>query len=238
MSETPNQQQQDQLHILVVEDDASLAEWIFDYLTDHGYLVTVANRGDTAVEMVKTDDPDLVVLDVMLPEKDGFQVCTEVRHFYHKPVLMLTARGEESDEVRGLECGADDYLAKPVRPKVLLARIKLLLNRRGQIVADDHHIVGSLSIDLVSRTVKLHDDDVSLSSQEFELLCLLVENAGKVMSREQLVSRMRGINYDGFDRSIDINISRLRKKLGDSSGNPSRIKTVRGKGYLLAVDAW
>ncbi len=227
-----------QQNILVVEDDQSLAQWISDYLTDHGYQVTVANRGDVAVELIQADVPDLVVLDIMLPVKNGFDVCKEVRAFYPRPILILTACTEESDEVVGLELGADDYLSKPVKPRVLLARIKALLRRASPIV--DKHVLtfGSLSIDGRSNNVSIDDVNVVLSSNEFDVLWLLAKNAGVVITRTELVSQLRGINYDGFDRSIDIRISRLRKKLGDDASKPFKIKTIWAKGYLFAPDAW
>lgn len=226
-------------HILVVEDDASLAEWISDYLIDHGYEVSVANRGDTAVELIEADMPDLVVLDVMLPNKSGFDVCREVRGFFPRPILMLTACTDEADEVLGLELGADDYLAKPVKPRVLLARIKSLLRRTPEAIqAKTSRSFGQLSIDSLSKSVTIHGKAVSLSSNEFDVLWLLASQAGKVVSRTELVSQLRGIDYDGFDRSIDIRVSRLRKKLLDDANQPFKIKTVWGKGYLFAADAW
>ena len=225
-------------HIMVVEDDRSLASWIADYLTSHDFLVTVATRGDEAVNLIRSDEPNLVVLDVMLPGLDGLEVCKQVRKFYHRPILMLTARDAEADEILGLDTGADDYLNKPVKPKVLLARIKALLRRES--VDEPEHIVriGGLYIDPVSRSLLLNEQEVPLSSHEFDLLLLLAVHAGTPLSREKLISQMRGIEYDGFDRSIDISISRLRRKLGDDASAPTRIKTVRGKGYLLAPDAW
>ncbi len=226
------------LHIMVVEDDASLSEWIADYLTTHDYEVTVASRGDEALELIKEDDPDLVVLDVMLPGLDGLNVCRQAREFYKKPILMLTALGSESDEVMGLDTGADDYLSKPVRPKILLARINALLRRDAPDAEEDAITIGGLHIDPVSRTLTLNDEGVLVSSHEFDLLTLLARSAGTPVSRDTLVTQMRGIEYNGLDRSIDISISRLRKKLDDDASAPARIKTVRGKGYLLAPDAW
>lgn len=228
----------EQHHVMLVEDDASLASWIADYLTSHGYLVTVASRGDQGLELIRTDSPDIVVLDLMLPGLDGIQVCKQAREFYTNPILMLTALGAESDEVQGLETGADDYLTKPVRPKVLLARIKALLRRDGSAMNAPIILIGALSIDKMSRTLTLSGEDVKLSSHEFDLLALLASQAGAPVSRDELVTEMRGIAYDGLDRSIDISISRLRKKLGDDASRPARIKTVRGKGYMLAPDAW
>ncbi len=226
-------------NILVVEDDASLSEWISDYLTDHGYQVTVANRGDTAIELIEADMPDLVLLDIMLPEKDGFEVCKEVRQFYPSPILMMTACSEESDEILGLELGADDYINKPVRPRVLLARIKALLRRNDESSAQTQvKSFGVLKLDAKSKTVSLQGETISFSSNEFDVLWLLASQAGTVISRTELVSELRGIEYDGFDRSIDIRVCRIRKKLNDDPNNPRRIKTIRGKGYLFAEDAW
>jgi len=225
-------------HIMVVEDDESLASWIADYLNSHDFEVSVATRGDEALNLIKADEPDLVVLDLNLPGLDGLDVCRRAREFYARPILMLTARIDETDEIIGLETGADDYLPKPIKPKVLLARVKALLRREA--TDEPSHIIriGGLYLDPTSRTVNLDNEDVGLSSHEFDLLLLLAAQAGSPLSREQLVSQMRGIEYDGFDRSIDISISRLRKKLSDTASSPTRIKTIRGKGYLLAPDAW
>lgn len=225
-------------HILVVEDDASLAAWICDYLCEHGFQVSVANRGDVAVELIEADMPDLVVLDIMLPAKNGFDVCKEVRRFYPRPILMMTARTEELDEVLGLELGADDYVSKPVKPRVLLARIKALLRRGTDQENLSTRVFGQLRIDAASKTVCIDDNVVAMSVNEFEVLWLLASQAGKVVSRSELFSQLRGIDYDGFDRSVDIRISRLRKKLQDDPDHPHKIKTVRGKGYLFAGDAW
>jgi len=225
-------------HIMVVEDDESLAAWIADYLNSHDFQVSVATRGDDALELIRADEPDLVVLDVMLPGLTGLEVCEQARKFYNRPILMLTAQSEEDDEIRGLETGADDFLPKPVKPKVLLARVKALLRREQ--TEDPVHVIriGGLFIDPTSRTLTLDENDINLSSHEFDLLTLLASQAGTPLSREKLISQMRGIEYDGLDRSIDISISRLRKKLGDAASSPERIKTVRGKGYMLAPDAW
>ncbi|MFT6789131.1 MAG: DNA-binding response OmpR family regulator [Pseudoalteromonas rhizosphaerae] len=230
-------------HIMLVEDDMSLAEWFSDYLTEHGYLVTLVNRGDMAVELIKSDIPELVVLDIMLPVKDGFDVCKEVRNFYHGPILMMTARDDEMDEVLGLELGADDYVTKPVKPRVLLSRIKALLRRlkthhNTANLTENHIQIGQLSIDANSRATRLHDQPVAISSNEFDLLWYLAQSAGQVVSRAELFNQLSGIDYDGFDRRVDIIVSRLRKKLGDDANNPCRIKTVWGKGYLFVADAW
>ena len=228
-----------QAHILVVEDDPSLAEWVADYLLMHNFNVSVANRGDTAVELILTDQPDLVVLDIMLPGMSGLEVCKKVRKEFQSPILMLTACVEENDEILGFENGADDYLAKPVRPRVLLARIDALLRRNTPQSELDRSInIGALRVDPDSRSVRLDGQKVELSANEFDLLWVLAESAGQILPRTDLLEKLCGYEYDGFNRAIDVRISRLRKKLNDNVGVPYRIKTVRGKGYLLAQDAW
>ena len=189
------------------------------------------------MQLIEQDQPDLVVLDLNLPVKDGLEVCREMRRFSQRPVLMLTARDEEADEVSGFDAGADDYLGKPVRPRVLLARIRALLRRSDPIDADGptRCIVAELSVDLSSRSAVLRGVTLLLSSQEFDVLWLLMRNAGEAVKRQTLVSTVRGIDYDGLDRSVDMIVSRLRRKLGDDPDAPQWIKTVRGKGYLLGT---
>lgn len=228
--------------ILLVEDDESLAEWVKDYLSGKGYHVDICERGDTAVERIRQESPDLVLLDGMLPGLDGLDVCKAVREFYCNPIIMLTARDEEIDEVLGLELGADDYLTKPVKPRILLARIKAALRNTPLAQFQEKQCVeislAGLHIVQSARTVTLDGELIKISSNEFDLLWLLAERAGEVVDREYLVNHLRGFSYDGFDRSIDLRVSRLRKKLGDDSSEPYRIKTIWGKGYLLAKDAW
>ncbi len=225
-------------HILVVEDDASLSNWIADYLIDNGLSVSIASRGDDALTLIAEDQPDLVILDINLPVINGFEVCKQAREFYTRPILMLTARGDEPDEVQGLESGANDYLVKPVRPRALLARINSLLRRNESIIDDQRLEFCSLQLHATSRSVHLDDEIINVSSNEFDLLWLLANHAGRVMSRDEMVEHLRGIEYDGFNRSVDILVSRLRKKLRDDTTSPVRIKTVWGKGYLFAADAW
>ncbi len=227
-----------QKHIMLVEDDASLAEWISDYLNDNGYLVTLANRGDEAVRLIEADNPDLLILDVNLPIKDGFDICKDVRPFYSNPILFLTACDDESDEVLGLSLGADDYLNKPVKPRILIARIKALLRRKEDILQANTLSFGNLNINTTTKTVSLNEERLKLSSNEFDLLNLFASNANKILSRQTLVHELRGIDYDVSDRSIDILISRLRKKLNDNAEQAEKIKTIWGKGYLFASDAW
>lgn len=234
MSEIPNTMQ----HIMVVEDDVSLARWIADYLESHGFMVTVATRGDAALELIKSDVPAAVILDLNLPVMDGLEVCRQARRFFDNPIIMLTARDTDTDEVQGLDIGADDYLSKPVKPSILLARLKALLRRTQKTFDESNISIGELRIDTQSRTVVLFNDVVALSSHEYDVLLVLATQVGQITTRESLIEQIRGIEYDGLDRSVDICISRLRRKLKDDAQVPRRIKTVRGVGYMLTADAW
>ncbi len=234
--------------ILLVEDDQRLAELIRDYLQQQGFEVLIEGRGDTAPGRILNENPDLLILDLMLPGKDGLSVCQQVRSTYPGPILILTAREDDMDQVAGLELGADDYVKKPIEPRVLLARIRALFRRMeksaGQqdsfsstLVPKDIH-VGGLKICFSSRLALLEGEPVDLTTTEFDLLALLASHAGTVLDREQIFSAMRGIDYDGLDRSIDISISRLRKKLEVDPAQPKRIKTIWRQGYLFVLDAW
>ena len=220
-------------HILVVEDDTSLAEWISDYLLDHGYSITVASQGDFALAMIAEEEPDLVLLDVMLPVKNGFDVCKEARAFYTGPILFMTACVEDGDEIQGLEVGADDYLTKPIRPQVMLARIKALLRRATDDNIKQQLVFDSLVLNAVAKSVTIEQKVLDLNANEFDVLWLLASIVGTVVSRSDLIAQLRGIEYDGFDRSVDIRVSRLRKKLHEAQNQPYKIKTIRGKGYLF-----
>ncbi|MCF2863109.1 Transcriptional regulatory protein RstA [Pseudoalteromonas sp. THAF3] len=226
-------------NILLVEDDLALQELTRDYLQQNNLHVAVLSRGDEVMDYLSKHKVDLMILDVMLPGKDGFTVCREVRDKYALPILMLTAKGEDFDQVIGLELGADDYVIKPAEPRVLLARITALLRRTQEQDKSVQTVTfGELKIDKNSRIVTLKGQEVSLTSHEFELLWLLASNAGDVLSREYVHEQMIGRQYDGLDRTVDVRISRLRKKLGDNSDKPYRIKTVWGQGYLFVSDAW
>jgi DNA-binding response OmpR family regulator len=231
------------IDILLIEDDARLAELTATYLEQNGLRVSVEERGDRAVERFTREKPRLVLLDLLLPGKDGLSICRELRRVHDVPILILTARDTDLDHVIGLEAGADDYVMKPVDPMVLLARVRALMRRaeRGSTVAGDRKpdlMLGALRISESSREVWLRDQLVSLTTQEFELLSLLAHRAGELVSRDEVFRTMRGIDYDGLDRSIDGRVSKLRRKLGDDAAAPTRIKTVWGKGYLLVPDAW
>ncbi len=233
------------LRILLVEDDARLANLVREYLEKHGFRVMVEHRGDQALARIQAECPDLLVLDLMLPGMDGFDICRAVRPDFPGPILMLTARDEDIDQVVGLELGADDYVTKPVQPRVLLARLRALVRRFGLAGAkvgesqtDAPVTFGKLRIESQSRNVILDGSPVELSTGEFDLLVLLARHAGEVLSRDGILKALRGIGYDGLDRSVDIAVSRLRRKLGDDAAHPFRIKTVRGRGYLFVPDTW
>jgi len=230
--------------ILIVEDDERLAALTKDYLESNGLNVAVEGDGARAIERIKSEQPDLVVLDLMLPGEDGLAVCRLVRPHYTGPILMLTARTEDLDQVLGLEMGADDYVAKPVRPRVLLARIRALLRRVRDVVEPVHEetsqenrlTFGNLTVDSAMREAWLEGRSIDLTSAEFDLLWLLCKSAGRVLTREEIFHQLRGIEYDGQDRSIDVRVSRIRPKVGDDPMNPRRIKTVRSKGYLFVKE--
>ena len=234
--------------ILLVEDDERLAELTAEYLRKNDLEVLVEGHGNSAEARILAEHPDLVILDVMLPGKDGFEICRAVRARYQGVILMLTARDEDFDQILGLELGADDYIAKPVQPRLLLARIKALLRRspvgaggadaRAEASRPAELTFGSFHISQATRTACLGPDCIDLTTAEFDLLWLLARHAGSVLSRDDLLQELRGIGFDGLDRSIDARISRLRRKLGDDPENPTRIKTVRGKGYLFSKHDW
>ena len=237
---------EDVLKILLVEDDSRLSALIQEYLQKQAMLVSIEHRGDLACDRIIADSPDLVILDLMLPGMDGLEVCKAVRPQYAGPIMMLTARDEDIDQVVGLEIGADDYVTKPVQPRVLLARIRALMRRfsnngsavQAQQSEKSEYSYGSFTISISAREAWLHDEALDLTTNDFDLLWLLASNPGKIFTRDAILESLRGIDYDGIDRSVDIRISRLRKKLGDDTGHPQRIKTIRGKGYLFVKEAW
>jgi DNA-binding response OmpR family regulator len=222
--------------VLLVEDDLRLASLTKEYLEGHGVAVVHVSDGRRGQEEALTGKYDAVLLDLMLPGRDGLEVCREVRSRSDVPILVLTARGEEADRVMGLELGADDYLAKPFSPRELLARIRAVVRRaKGKAgPARDIVKVGALAVDPAARRVTLRGREVGLTGYEFALLFALARRAGRVLTREQLMELARGSAEDAFDRSIDVHVSRLRQKLGDDPKHPRLIKTVRGAGYVLA----
>ncbi|WP_397378238.1 response regulator [Pseudomonas sp.] len=234
--------EQQSWHILIVEDDQRLAELTRDYLQSNGLNVSIEMDGAQAAARILREQPDLVVLDLMLPGEDGLSICRKVRGQYEGPILMLTARTDDMDQVLGLEMGADDYVCKPVRPRVLLARIRALLRRMEgnvvQVASERRRLqFGQLVVDNAMREAWLGEQAIELTSAEFDLLWLLTSNAGRILSREEIFNALRGIEYDGQDRSIDVRISRIRPKIGGDPMHPRLIKTVRSKGYLFVAEA-
>lgn len=235
--------------IVFVEDEPEVGSLIAAYLARHDIEVVVEPRGDRAEEVILRTQPDLVLLDIMLPGKDGMSICRDLRERWHGPIVLLTSLDSDMNHILALEMGACDYILKTTPPAVLLARLRLHLRQSEQsahtkgiqdaIVAPHKTLrFGTLAIDPINRTVVLSGEPVSLSTADFELLWELATHAGKIMDRDALLKNLRGVSYDGLDRSVDVAISRLRKKLQDSATEPYRIKTVRNKGYLFAPHAW
>jgi two-component system OmpR family response regulator len=226
--------------ILLVEDDLRLSELVSRYLESHDFRVEIVAHGDQVLPRVQRDPPDLIILDLGLPGQDGFSICKQLRPAFSDPILILTARDNDIDHVLGLELGADDYVIKPVEPRVLLARIQALLRRSRAQSSAEHKMLrfGRLHINTAARSVALDGRSIPLSSNEYELLVYLATHAGEVQSREVLFQQLHGREYDGLDRMLDVRISHLRRKLGDDADKSERIKTVWGHGYLFVPDAW
>jgi DNA-binding response OmpR family regulator len=222
--------------ILMIDDDARLAAMVSEYLTTAGFVVDIRFTGREGLAALENGVFDAVILDVMLPDIDGFEICRRIRARGQTPILMLTACGEETDRIVGLEIGADDYLPKPFSPRELQARIRAILRRgRAVDVKDDQELrFGRLRIDRSSRTVRIETEERLLTSFQFDLLVALAENAGRVLNRERLMDLVKGEEFDAFDRSIDVHISRIRSAIEDDPRRPRRIITVRGAGYVFA----
>ena len=219
--------------ILVIDDDEKLNDLLKSYLSDFGYKVLSATHPEKGLQLIQSRKPDLVILDVMLPEISGFEVCKRIRQDSAVPVIMLTARGELMDRVVGLELGADDYLPKPFEPRELVTRIQTVLRRAVSVDASRVQKYGALTVDFPRRKAFIAEHDIELSTNEFTALSLLVRNIGKVMDRDQIMQELRGMDSDAFNRTVDITMSRLRQKMGDDPKNPAFIKTVWGAGYVF-----
>ena len=227
--------------ILIVEDDPVLATVLSQHLGRIGYETQIESGGAGTSDRLRDGSFDAVVLDGNLPDVDGFEICRRIRPWYRGAILMLTSRDDDLDRIMGLELGADDYLVKPVRPQVVMAHLKACLRRTADAAApssEEEIAYGRFRINRAARTVVLGDADVNLTTAEFDLLWLLAEKAGSVLSRDDIMGGMRGIDHDGLDRSIDMRVSRLRRRLGDDPDRPVLIKTVRGKGYLFSKTGW
>ena len=232
--------QQDKARLLLVEDDDALAQLMQEYLSMHLFEVSRVASGDAAAEAIIETQPHLVVLDLLLPGMNGLDVCRQVRDSYSGAILMLTASQSEADHVAGLELGADDFVTKPIEPRVLLARIRTQLRRlqvgRAPGNQDNHGAldIGALQVDVASRSVRVDGKEVSLTTMEFDILAMLAKNVGSVVSRSDLYTRVLGTEYNGIDRGLDVHVSRIRRKVRQAGFDTSRLKSVRAVGYLLA----
>ena len=226
--------------LLMIEDDERLAKMVGDYLRQSGFGFSHAADGAHGLNEVQKNSPDLVILDLMLPDMDGLQVCQKIRGLSgahaQTPVLMLTAKGDPMDRIIGLELGADDYLPKPFEPRELLARIRAILRRKTDAGAGSHTRMqfGSLEIDRDARTVSVNGQACDLTSYQFDLLVAMAERAGRVLTRDQIMEAVRGRELEAFDRSIDVHMGRIRMAIEEDHKAPERILTVRGVGYVFA----
>ena len=220
--------------ILMIDDDNRLAGMVSDYLGEAGFRVTIAATGREGEALLKRDAFDAVILDLMLPDADGLDLCRRLRSSTDVPILMLTARGEPMDRVVGLEVGADDYLAKPFEPRELQARLRAILRRKGAPAKSETLRFGRLEIDKGARVVRVDGEERIITSYQFVLLVILAERAGRVLSRDALMDLLKGEKLEAFDRSVDVHISRIRAAIEDDPKKPRRIITVRGAGYVFA----
>lgn len=224
--------------VFFVDDDPVFAAVLGDFLEKNGYAVTHFPDAADVVERVVAESPDAVILDGSLPSGDGFDICRTLRPRYAGTIMLLTAREEDIDELLGLELGADDYIRKPVAPRIVLARLKAHLRKPEAAAQAEELRFGALRIDRTSRSASIDGRPVELTTAEFDLLWLLAAHAGETLTREEIFRATRGLEYDGLDRSVDMRVSRLRKLLGDGADPPRLIRSVRGKGYLFARIDW
>jgi DNA-binding response OmpR family regulator len=223
--------------ILMIDDDNRLAGMVSDYLGGAGFRVTVAGTGREGEALLKRETFDAVILDLMLPDADGLDLCRRLRASSDVPILMLTARGEPMDKVVGLEIGADDYLAKPFEPRELQARLRAILRRKGGGTTNSETLrFGRLEIDKGARVVRVDGEERAITSYQFAILAVLAERAGRVLSRDALMDLLKGEKLEAFDRSVDVHISRIRAAIEDDPKKPRRILTLRGTGYVFAKD--
>lgn len=217
--------------VLVVDDDRKIVELVSLYLKRDGYKIFTAYDGNAAVAAAKEHNPDIVVLDLMLPGKDGLEVCRDIRKFSYVPIIMLTAKTTDEDKITGLESGADDYVTKPFSPRELAARVRVILRRLPNERGLDKLVRGDVAIDAPSRKVMVAGRDVDLTSIEFKILQTLATEDNRVFSRSELIERTMGFDFHGFDRTIDVHILNIRKKIEDNYKKPKYIQTVYGAGY-------
>jgi len=231
--QTPEPKMAADTKVLFIDDDERLGALLTTYMGRLGFAVRAVTHPEQGLRALKADPPDIVILDVMLPDMDGFAVCRKIRESSRIPIVMLTARGEVTDRIVGLEMGADDYLPKPFEPRELVARLQAVL-RRGENTQNPERVrIGDLDLNWATRAAQMQGRDLALTNAEFELLALLVRNRSRVLSRDRIINEIRGIDWEVYDRSIDVLVSRLRQKLGDDPKHPAFIRTLRGSGYLF-----
>lgn len=226
--------------LYIIEDDTKLREMLTEYFGSQDFEVTSFESGDSVAAVIIEKQPDLVILDLMLPGVDGLTICRQIRSGYQGKVVMLTASDDDFDHVAALEIGADDFITKPIKPRVLLARMRMLLRRPANGNKGQNKTIefGQLFLNEARKSCILNGDSIPMSDSEFDLLWALASSPDQALSRDELTKILRGIEYDGLDRTVDNKVVGLRKKLGDTSTTPKRIITVRGKGYLFVPDAW
>lgn len=217
--------------ILVIDDDEKLNSLLKDYLSEFSFKVITETNPEQALNLLKRKTPDIIILDIMLPGMDGFEVCRRIRKSYNIPIIMLTARGKVEDRIVGLELGADDYIPKPFEPRELVARIQSVLRRSLEIMKTGRFHFKNLVVDINKQLVLLEGEAVELTTMEFEILHLLMKSPGKVFDRDQIMDSLRGLDWEAFDRSVDVLVSRLRQKLKDDPKSPRFIRTIWGRGY-------
>ena len=226
-------------NILLIDDDEKLGDLLVDYFERFDFKLSAVTHPKDGIQIVKDNPPELVILDVMLPDMDGFEVCRAIRKESRIPIVMLTARGEVTDRIVGLELGADDYLPKPFEPRELVVRIQSVLRRVDEAVSDKKQSTlnfTGLSIDTRLRIAVLDDEQLELTTMEYQVLVMFAENPGKTFNRDEILNYLRGTEMEIFSRSVDILISRLRNKLGDTSKNPRFVKTIGGTGYAFIAE--
>jgi DNA-binding response OmpR family regulator len=224
-------------NVLLIDDDQKLGALLKTYLAKHGFTLQTATHPDAGLKTLQRQMPDIVILDVMLPGQNGFEVCKAIRQKHMVPIIMLTARGEVTDRILGLELGADDYLPKPFEPRELVARIQSILRRQNPASKAETIKTRHLTLDLLRHEAWQGKKSLALSTMEFAVLKLFVQNPGRVFSRDQLLDHVRGLEWEAYNRSVDVLISRLRQKLGDNPQKAKFIKTVRSAGYMLIDEA-
>jgi len=224
-------------HILVVEDEEKIARLLCDYLKGAGFRTSTQHNGDRVISQIKKDPPDLMLLDIMLPGKDGMELCREIRQFSDVPIIMITARVEEIDRLLGLELGADDYICKPFSPREVVARVKAVFRRVHAEPRENYLVVGLISLNDETHQVMINEKALNLTPNEFELLKIMMHRPNRVFSRTELINRVQGYDFEGYDRTIDTHIKNLRKKIARQLPGQEIISTVYGVGYKFNAPA-